>query len=41
MTVTIQINTPEDFKLMEPLLRLIREQLFKYQLTHLQNQKIP
>ncbi len=26
MTVTIQINTPEDFKLMEPLLRLIREQ---------------
>jgi hypothetical protein len=25
MTVTIQFNTPEDFKLVEPLLRLFKE----------------
>jgi len=33
MTVTIQLNSAEDFKLLEPLLRLIRESGVKVQVS--------
>jgi len=33
MTVTIQLNNSEDFKLLEPLLRLIRESGVKVQVS--------